>query len=299
MNWSKLLILLIIAGCQPRQSNEASAIHSKFVLEAKELATIINHDSIVIVDIRKPIHYSEQHLPKAINIWRTEIENNKYPFSGMMADETYLENVLGEKGISSDQFLVLYDDRQGCEAARLWWVLNYYGHKRMAILNGGLKAWKEVGTLTSVQDQHLPRTFTFPEVVNHNSLARLEDISNSYTELSLVDTRSKEEFSGVILKNGASDKGRIPGSIHLDWMNAVDAQSGKFKSIDDLKLIYAEVLNSTKPIVTYCHSGVRSAHTYFVLTELLGLSNVRNFDGSWVEWSYHQLSIESDSVTIL
>ena len=214
----------------------------------------------------------------------------------MLADQVYVEKVLGEKGISSNQFLVLYDDRGGCEAARLWWALNYYGYSKMAILNGGPKAWEAVGSLTNKSNQPISATFKLPGIVNQHSLARLEDMSESYAELILLDTRTNEEYSGEVLKSGATDRGRIPGSIHLEWTNAVDLQSGKFKSIDELKLLYSEVLDSNKPIITYCHSGVRSAHTYFVLTELLGQTNVRNFDGSWVEWSFHNLPIESDSL---
>lgn len=297
MSWIKPVILFVMLGCGAKQHDEHISTSNKYIIEAEELAKIIAHDSIVVLDLRKPQEYSKSHLPKAINLWRAEIQNPKYPFEGMLANQEQLENVLGDKGISSDQFLVLYDDRGACEAARLWWVFQSYGFSRIAILNGGLNAWKDVGSLITSEVHLAPATFRLPGIVNSNSNIGigLDQLARNYTTFKLLDTRTYEEYSGKMLKKGAYAQGRIPGSLHLDWINAIDEESGKFKSADELSVIYAEVLDDSA-IVTYCHSGVRSAHTYFVLTELLGQKGVRNFDGSWVEWTYHQLPIERDSL---
>jgi thiosulfate/3-mercaptopyruvate sulfurtransferase len=101
------------------------------------------------------------------------------------------------------------------------------------------------------------------------------------------------------MKAGAFSNGRIPGSVHLDWMETVNQEDHRFKSVDDIASIYGALgMDEDSEIVTYCHSGVRSAHTFFVLTQLLGYKNVKNYDGSWIEWTYHNLPVEVDSLAI-
>ena len=156
--------------------------------------------------------------------------------------------------------------------------------------------WEKMSQLKS---EFPPSKFTFNSAIKKNHLAIWSDIANNLENDNVVmlDVRTKDEHQGIILKNGASSAGRIPGSIHLDWMEFVDSSTGKFKTIKEIETIFAELeLDKSKRIITYCHSGVRSAHTYFVLTALLGVEDVRNFDGSWVEWTYQQLPIEIDTI---
>jgi len=143
--------------------------------------------------------------------------------------------------------------------------------------------------------------FTFDTSISNEYVIKKEALKSliSEKELVLVDTRTADEFSGKRIKSGAKRAGRIPNSHHIDWMKAMDMKQQKFKSRNQLEEIYAQLGTSKdKTIVTYCHTGVRSAHTTFVLTQLLGYTNVKNYDGSWSEWSYFQnLPIEKDSST--
>ena len=287
-----LLIVFLGFSCTESPTLE-QAQKSKFIIEAEELQAIIQSDSVTVLDLRKPEQYALNHLPKAINIWRSEVQSESFPYPGMMGEKHLLESVFGLKGIKSNQYLVMYDDRGGCEATRLWWVLNYYGYDKMAILNGGIKAWRKIDSLTVETNQSVKTTFKLPEELRRNeTLITAQELVNRSAQVLVIDTRTKSEFTGDLLKSGAQREGRIPGSVHQDWMVGVDSISHKFKPIKELDSIYSRIIDSTyTDLVTYCHSGVRSAHTFFILTELLGYENVRNFDGSWVEWTYLNLPV--------
>lgn len=288
-----MIVLCLGAGCNQPVKNEGAELPvvSKYLIEADELRSIIDQDSLVLLDLQRPEDFTKGHLPNAINIWRSALNNPSFEYDGMIPEMEMLEAVLQSKGVSSDAFLVLYDNRGSCEATRLWWVLKHYGYDRMAILNGGTQAWSQVDSLTNVITDRPQANFKFPEhakaPTSDNILVTDLFDMISQNQVLVLDTRSKEEHEGLTLKQGAQWAGRIPGSIHIDWMEAVDQSSYRFKESIELQNIYNKVLNNDLLAVTYCHSGVRSTHTYFVLTELLGRKNVTNYDGSWVEWTNH------------
>ena len=122
------------------------------------------------------------------------------------------------------------------------------------------------------------------------------------TNTLILDTRTIDEFTGERQKRGAMKGGRIPNSIHIDWSDAINYEGDKkLKRIIDLETIYNQLkTDKNNPVIVYCHSGVRSAHTTFVLTQLLGYKNVKNYDGSWIEWSYFDdLPFKKDSITLI
>lgn len=299
MNWIKIIVLFagisLAFSCKQPTRPVAAKVESKPLIEASQLAAIANHDSIVIIDMRKPEDYAQQHIPGAVNIWRSHIQLDTLPYSGIVASKMQIEALLGDLGITNNHFLVLYDDNASCDAARLWWALDHYGFDRMALLNGGLSAWKQVGKLTNATTTRAKEIFTFPENHFPARIVTVSEMSKAYNDSSLViiDSRTLEEYSGYYKKSGAYDSGRIPNSIHIDWAENVDFETQRFKSIDVIKANYkSRKIDSTSNIVVYCHSGVRSAHTTYVLTQLLGFKNVRNYDGSWTEWSYYGLPVE-------
>lgn len=303
MSLTKLLIgltLLSIVGCLASPQEEQSAtFRNKYVIEAEDLKRIIDHDSIIVLDLQHPEDYEKGHIPGAINIWRSEVQNDSFPYSGMLANRLAIEELFGKKGVSSDKFLVLYDNRASCEAARLWWVLRYFGYEKMAILNGGSVTWASLGPVEINQLSRPETKFRLVHNGNPKSLAKLEDVENSMNNsgVILLDTRTTDEYSGRVRKKGAMAAGHIPKSKNLDWMESMDGSTHKFRSLDEIKSKFDAIgINTDKEVIAYCHSGVRSAHTYFVLTQLLGYENVRNYDGSWVEWTFHEMPIESDSL---
>jgi thiosulfate/3-mercaptopyruvate sulfurtransferase len=274
---------------------------SKHLIEVEELSNILDHDSIVVIDMRKPEEFQIGHIPNAINIWRTDIQQDTLPYEGMIASKQKIELLLGSLGVDNNDYLVIYDDKAMCNAARLWWVLDYYGFENTAILHGGIKAWQKIGKVSTEVVELDKKNFVLPQKYIPTRYISLHELKNSYNDTArvILDTRSKEEYQGDYIKKGAFDRGRIPRSINIDWGRTVDYDEHTFKSKEELLKIYSsENIIASSKVITYCHTGVRSAHTTFVLTELLGFSHVKNFDGSWTEWSYHQLPMVRDSLEI-
>jgi thiosulfate/3-mercaptopyruvate sulfurtransferase len=279
---------------------------SKHLIEAEELVSVSKQECIKIIDFRKAKDYAKNHINGAINIWRTDIEDSSYPYNGMMAKKERIEQLFSKLGVKNTDTLIVYDDKGSCDAARFWWVLKNYDFKSVKILNGGLISWKKArGSINNRTVSITPSTFTLPKNNTFELYIRKEEVIkaiNSNKQVVILDTRNIDEFSGKRQKHEAFKAGRIPKSILIDWVEAIDHQgTHKFKSYDDLKMIYSRMRASkTDTIITYCHSGVRSAHTAFILTELLGYKNVKNYDGSWIEWSYFDaLPFEQDSITTI
>ena len=281
--------LLLLWGCNEIPARETSG---NPLIEVAEL-TLIDHSRTRIIDFRKAEAYQEGHIPGALNLWREAIENPSFNYGGMLAEKEQIEQILGEVGITNEHQLVLYDDRGLPEAARFWWALSHYGFSNVKLLNGGLHSWKsQAKPMESGTIKTKPAAFTFPENASGARLitkeALLDLISANQESYVLVDTRSREEFLGNKLKDGAAKAGRIPGSVHLDWSDAIHFNGNKkLKSLAELERIFGRLDASKEDkIIVYCHTGVRSSHTYFVLTEMLGYTNVLNYDGSWTEWSH-------------
>lgn len=297
------VLLFFALACQSNQSSKSLAKKEfKTLIEASEIASLVSQDGYVVVDLRPYENYKAGHLPNAIQLWRTDIEDAKHTSNGMMLTKEALQSLFSEKGITNEDTLILYDDKGSCEAARLWWILDNYGITTTRIVNGGVSALLEAGFEFNTKEPIRNSTnfiITQENPVKHIEGVALKALLDQNVQITIVDTRTKNEYSGYRNKKGAGKAGRIPTSIHIDWAKAVDYNaSKKFRSIEELEKIYHPHLpNKNEPIIVYCHSGVRSAHTTFVLTELLGYTNVKNYDGSWTEWSNYDLPIEYDVKT--
>ncbi|MGL5000694.1 MAG: sulfurtransferase, partial [Cetobacterium sp.] len=179
---------------------------------------------------------------------------------------------------------------EGLDEYRLWWILDMYGMENIKLVDGGYSALKNTGLKVRYGKEAVEKQgdFKFQNTADKETLALIDDVkeaigdSNKY----ILDTRSRKEFTGEELKKGAVVKGRIPGSVWVEWTEALDNDK-TMKSYDELVSIYEKQgLDSSKEVLAYCQSAVRSAHTTFVLKELLGYSLAKNYDGSWIEWSY-------------
>ena len=282
---------------------KTSSYHStKHLIGTEELKVVMEEENIKIIDFRKSEEYKAGHIPNALNVWRPDIEDKTYPYKGMVATKDTLENVISGLGIRPDDIIIIYDDKGLCDAARLWWVLKIYNFNKVKLLNGGWTDWKNTQGVISMDIPKIsPSKFKFNTAVAKDHVVDKEGLSAALNnkDLILIDSRTAVEFSGKRQKSGAKRGGRIPTSFNIDWMEAIENNNQKFKSREALEKIYAKVgVAKDKPIIAYCHTGVRSAHTTFVLTELLGYTNVKNYDGSWSEWSYFDdLPIEKDSAT--
>lgn len=303
MNWriSVLLVMLISFSCQKEKTNAVDTIKNDYLIEAKDLKSIVDQKNIKLLDFRKKEVYDKEHIVGALQIWRTDIEDRSYPYSGIMASKTQIETLFGSLGITTDDTIIVYDDNGLCETSRLWWILQNYDFKNIKMLHGGISEWKSVnGHVTTQIPDVNPAIFKLTETPKMKYYVSKEQVSKALnTNVAVLDTRTIDEFSGKQQKKGATKSGRLPNSIHIDWAEAINHNGDKrIKSLKDLEVIYSKLnIKKNDSIILYCHSGVRSAHTTFVLTQLLGYKNVRNYDGSWTEWSYFDdLPFESDSI---
>ncbi|MGI8780445.1 MAG: sulfurtransferase, partial [Solirubrobacteraceae bacterium] len=199
--------------------------------------------------------------------------------------------LFGSRGISDEHTIVLYGDRNNWFAAYTYWYLKYYGHDDVKLVNGPREKWIAEGRPTSTDvPSHQAATFTAQEGDAAIRATRDEVLAALDAETRLVDVRSPQEFSGELIampgyeQEGAQRGGHIPGAKSVPWAQAVQ-EDGTFKSADDLAELYgAKGVTNGADIIAYCRIGERSAHTWFVLHELLGKDDVKNYDGSWTEW---------------
>ena len=267
------------------------------LLSVTELKALLgSSEPVLVLDVRPVMYFLMGHLPNARQVWRPEYEaeDGDYPFGGMRASRNRMERLLSRQGATRRTHIVVYDEREGLDAARFWWLLKLYGHDKVSLLNGGISAWKKQGQAVRMGARSLPKPsqYRFQGKAHPEYLAGLEQVQHRSGNTVVLDVRSYDEFSGKTRKSGAYRKGRIPGSIWLEY-NASLGKDG-FLPIEKLKQLFAEHnVTPDKTVIVYCQSGVRSAHTHFVLTQLLGFSHVENYDGSWIEWSWNrQLSID-------
>ena len=305
MNWkiSALVGFLCVLSCKGLPEQELQKETKTYVIEAAALKANFNSKGIKILDLSKKEVYQNEHIEGAMHLERKDITDSTYAYNGIMASKTQIEALFSKLGISTKDTLVLYDDIGLCEAARLWWILQNYNFENVQLLHGGLEAWKAVnGQVSNTIPTTVSSTFKLPEESSMQYYISKTEVSQALNDtVVLLDTRTRDEFLGHTQKKGATKAGRIPHSVNIDWAEAINYNTDKtFKPKATLETIY-NTLNCKKNdlIIVYCHSGVRSAHTTFVLTQLLGYTNVKNYDGSWTEWSYDTtLPYEKDSKTL-
>ncbi len=251
----------------------------------------LGDDSVRIVEVdENPALYAEAHIPGAIGFdWKKDLQDQvKRDFLG----PAEFGELLGSRGISNDHTIVLYGDRNNWFAAYTYWYLKYYGHDNVRLMNGPREKWISEGRPTSSDaPSYEPQQFAASEGDAAIRAHRDEVLDALGQNTKLVDVRSPQEFSGELIamagyeQEGAQRAGHIPGAASVPWAQAVK-EDGTFKDADDLRELYTAkgVIDGSKPVIAYCRIGERSAHTWFVLHELLGSDDVKNYDGSWTEW---------------
>jgi thiosulfate/3-mercaptopyruvate sulfurtransferase len=266
--------------------------YAKPVLVTTEwLADHLGDDGLVVAEVdENPDLYDEGHVPGAIKLhWRDDLED---PVERDLVEKDEFERLMAERGISNETTLVLYGDRNNWFAAYAYWYMKIYGHEDVRILDGGRQKWIDEGReLTTDVPSPSPATYQAQErdesIRAYRDAVR-ETIGDSAK--ALVDVRSPQEFAGELIappgyeQEGAQRAGHIPTAESIPWAQAV-GDDGTFKPADDLRALYAgKGITPDKEVTAYCRIGERSAHTWFVLRELLGYERVRNYDGSWTEW---------------
>jgi thiosulfate/3-mercaptopyruvate sulfurtransferase len=250
----------------------------------------LEDESIRIVEVdENPALYAEAHIPGAIGFdWKKDLQDQvKRDFLG----PEEFGRLFGSRGIGDEHTVVLYGDRNNWFAAYTYWYLKYYGHDAVRLVNGPREKWIGENRPTTADVPSYPAaTFTARPGDEAIRARRDEVLAALESATKLVDVRSPQEYSGELIampgyeQEGAQRAGHIPGAASVPWAQAV-REDGTFKSADELRELYTSkgVLDGD-PVIAYCRIGERSAHTWFVLHELLGHGEVKNYDGSWTEW---------------
>ena len=233
--------------------------------------------------------YNEGHIPGAIAwAWNTQLCDT---IRRDILSREQFEELMRNSGISNDTTIVLYGDNNNWFAAWAFWQAKIYGHRDVRLMNGGRKKWLAEGRELSTEVPVVARTDYRASEADLSLRAFLDEVREAMEKGSaaLVDVRSPAEFTGEILAPPGLPEtcqrgGHIPGARNIPWSKACN-EDGTFKSPDELRQLYAgEGIDGSKAVIAYCRIGERSSHTWFVLRYLLGLNNVKNYDGSWTEW---------------
>ena len=246
-------------------------------------------DSVVVAEVdENPDLYEEGHIPGAVKLhWREDLQD---PVERDLVEKDAFEQLMGSRGISNETTIVLYGDKNNWFAAYAYWYLKIYGHEDVRILDGGRQKWiDESRELSTDAPQVSPASYSARER-DETIRARRDAVRETIGRDALVDVRSPQEYSGELIaapgyeQEGAQRAGHIPTAQSIPWAQAVK-DDGTFKSADELRELYgAKGITPDRSVTAYCRIGERSAHTWFVLRELLGYEDVRNYDGSWTEW---------------
>jgi thiosulfate/3-mercaptopyruvate sulfurtransferase len=247
-------------------------------------------DGVVFVEVDEDTSaYDGGHLPGAVKLdWKTDLQDSV--IRDFVSKEQF-EALLSAKGIGNDDTVVLYGGNNNWFAAYAYWYFKLYGHDSVKLLDGGRKKWELDGRELSKDEVKRPATSYSAKEQDSSIRAYRDEVVNAIGTKNLVDVRSPDEFSGKLLapahlpQEQSQRAGHIPTALNVPWSKAAN-EDGTFKSDDDLRKLYVDEagLDESKETIAYCRIGERSSHTWFALHELLGQTNVKNYDGSWTEY---------------
>jgi thiosulfate/3-mercaptopyruvate sulfurtransferase len=249
----------------------------------------LDDPEVVFVEVDEDVSaYDSGHIPGAVRLdWKTELQDQVVRD---FVDKESFERLLSAKGISNDDTVVLYGGNNNWFASYAYWYFKLYGHDDVKLLDGGRKKWElDSRKLTQEAADRTPTSYTAKDQ-DTSIRAFRDEVKDAIGKVNLVDVRSPDEFSGKLLapahlpQEQSQRPGHIPTAKNIPWSKAAN-DDGTFKSDDELKSLYEGAgVDLSNDTIAYCRIGERSAHTWFVLHEILGQPNVRNYDGSWTEW---------------
>jgi len=248
----------------------------------------------LVLDLRPAEDFAAGHIPGAVHLdlWGLSlVDTDPAPLKAFMWIVDHLFNL---RGVDVSTPIVVYDDQSGMRAARAFWFLEYFGHPRVQVLDGGFGAWVKAGRPVTREAAPPPKS-AWTGTPQETRLATWRDVQSRLGQAGVVilDTRSDAEYDATLVR--AKRGGRIPGAVHVEWTRNL-AADGAFKPEPELRAMYEQAgVTPDKEVVTYCQGGYRAAHAYLAL-RLLGYPRVRNYTGSWKEWGDREdLPIESPS----
>jgi thiosulfate/3-mercaptopyruvate sulfurtransferase len=283
MNILCATILAALALATAATARAAPAPEAPLLVDTEWVARHASDPRVRLVDMRGADAYAAGHIPGAVRIEERPLRNPEDRLTYLPPADAFA-TVMGRAGIASETRVVAYDDQGGRMAARLWYVLNAFGHERVSLLDGGWSQWIAEKRRVSTDTPAIAPTRFTPRVTPALSCPSLEVLARQPGTV-LLDTRSPEEFRGERTSSGASKLGRIPRAVHVDWRENVTGSTLRFKTAAELRRLYeGKGITSDKEIVTYCASGGRAAQTLFTL-KLLGYPKVRIYYGSFSDYT--------------
>ena len=249
----------------------------------------IGTPGIVFVEVDEDTSaYDKGHIEGAVKLdWKKDLQD---PLRRDFVSREQFEQLLSERGISNDDTVVLYGGNNNWFAAYAYWYFKLYGHDQVKLIDGGRKKWELDSRPLSSDPVSRPATQYRAQDQDTSIRAFRDEVVAAIGQKNLVDVRSPDEFAGKLVapahlpQEGAQRPGHIPTALNVPWSKAAN-EDGTFKSDEELAKLYeAEGLDTSKDTIAYCRIGERSSHTWFVLRELLGHQNVKNYDGSWTEY---------------
>jgi thiosulfate/3-mercaptopyruvate sulfurtransferase len=272
-------------------SENKDYVHPEVLVDADWVEAHLHDPKVRLIEVDvDTTAYEQGHIPGAVGFnWQKELQDQtiRAPLS-----QVHLEELMSRAGVSNDTTIVLYGDNNNWFAAWALWILKYYRHQDVRLLDGGRVKWVADKRELTTEIPSYPRT-TYHAQSPDAAIRALRDqvlAQLGRSDITLVDVRSPAEYSGELLapahlpQEGAQRGGHIPGAANIPWSQAV-REDGTFKSADELRSLYeGKGVTVNKEVIAYCRIGERSSHTWFVLHYLLGYPEVRNYDGSWTEW---------------
>ena len=267
----------------------SSSNRTNVLVDADWVEAHLGDEKVVLVEVDEDTSaYDKNHLRGAVRIdWKKDLQD---PVRRDFVDKAGFEALLSERGISNEDTVVLYGGNNNWFAAYAYWYFTLYGHADVRLLDGGRKRWELESRELVGDTAERPRTSYSAKDPDTSIRAFRDEVADSIGKKNLVDVRSPDEFAGRLAapahlpQEQAQRPGHIPTARNIPWSQAAN-DDGTFKSDDELTALYGEKgVDFGKDTIAYCRIGERSAHTWFVLHELLGQPNVKNYDGSWTEW---------------
>jgi thiosulfate/3-mercaptopyruvate sulfurtransferase len=265
-------------------------VHPEVLVTTDWVATHAKDTGVRIVEVDvDTTGYDQGHVAGSIAWnWQTELQD---AIRRDLAEPTAFEHLLGNAGISPETTIVLYGDNNNWFAAWAFWQLKYYGHEKVLLMNGGRKKWLEEKRPVTNDVPNYSAAIYKVKTPNASIRAKRDDVFSAIEKhtAQLVDVRSVDEFTGKIIAppgmtETAQRAGHVPGAANIPWSQTVN-EDGTFKPLEALQQLYgAKGISGDQEVIAYCRIGERSSHTWFVLKYLMGVKNVRNYDGSWTEW---------------
>lgn len=275
-----LLPLTFLAlGGEAVRAGASDYPNAGLLVETAELASVLSQPGVRLLDARPPEEYRQGHIPGAVNLPAPATDSLESNRQGFPLPPDRVQELFRAAGVNAGSRVIVYDDQGNRFSARVFYVLEFFGHQHAQVLNGGFPKWQREGRATTINAPTVP-SGDFAAAARGEVIATSEWVAKHMTDakVKVVDARSAGEFNGP-------HGGHIPGAVNVEWTRLLDSGDAKtiLGSADLEKLLAAAQVKPEQEIVTYCQSGMRASVVYFAL-RLMGYPRVRMYDGSWSDW---------------